>query len=152
MQSLNLPSYDFRIERSAGKLMIFDPIRKKFVVLTPEEWVRQHFTYYMVNELGYPRSRMSVESGTQYHGLSKRSDILFYDVELKPLVLVECKAASVTIGQKTFEQVSIYNKTLKAPVIMVTNGLVHYACEVDHQKGSYQFLEAIPAYKDLRKD
>ena len=149
MHPLNLPSYDFRIERSASKLMIFDPIRKKLVTLTPEEWVRQHFLYYMVYELGYPRSRVRVESGTTYNKLSKRSDILFYDHELKPLVLVECKAASVTINQRTFEQVSVYNRTLKAPVIMVTNGLVHYACKVDHQKGSYHFMEAIPAYKDL---
>jgi hypothetical protein len=150
MDSLNLPAYDYRIEQRDGKLVIFDPIRKKFIVLTPEEWVRQHFVNYLTRHLGYPASRIRVESGTSYNKRARRTDILVYDNQLEPLVLVECKAASVAINQSTFNQVSVYNKTLRARLIICSNGLVHYACSFDKQTETISFLDNIPKYSDLK--
>ena len=150
MDALNLPAYEYRIEQRGGKLVIFDPIRKKFIVLTPEEWVRQHFVNFLTQHLGYPASRVRVESGTAYNKRAKRTDILIYDDELKPLVLVECKAASVAINQATFNQISVYNKTLQARFLICSNGMVHYACEYDPNTESVAFLERIPAYSDLK--
>lgn len=149
MDALNLPEYEYRIEQRAGKLVIFDPIRKKFIVLTPEEWVRQHFVNFMVNHLGYPMSLMRVESGTSYNKRAKRTDVLVYDRDLKPQVLVECKAASVAINQSTFDQIATYNKTLGAPVLVCTNGLTHYACIFNQEKGAFEFLDKVPAFDDL---
>ena len=148
MESLNLPNYEPRIEKRDGKLVIFDPIRKKMIILTPEEWVRQHFINYLLEGLDYPRTRIRVESGVSYNGLLKRSDIVFYNKSLKPQVLIECKAASVKIDQKTFNQLGMYNKTLGAKYMIATNGLVHYACD-QKSDGSFDFLEQVPAYKDL---
>lgn len=150
MDSLNLPAYQYRIEQRSGKLVIFDPIRKKFVVLTPEEWVRQHFINYLTEHLGYPASRVRVESGTKYNKRAKRTDILIYDDELQPLVLVECKAQSVGISQATFDQISVYNKTLKAPLLVCSNGMVHYACAYNKDDESIRFLDSIPPYADLK--
>lgn len=151
MESLNLPKYEPRIDKRDGKLVIFDPIRKKWVVLTPEEWVRQHFVNYLIVNLGYPRSKLRVESGVSYNNLPKRSDIVFYDMELKPLVLIECKAASVKIDQKTFDQLGMYNKTLGAKYMIATNGLVHYACYKSATQNEFKFMKEIPAYADLEK-
>lgn len=149
VDNLNLPAYSYRIEQRRGKLAIFDPIRKKFIILTPEEWVRQHFINYMISQLGYPASLIRVESGTQYNQRAKRTDVLVYDQHLKPLVLVECKAAHVPINQATFDQASVYNKTLKARVVICTNGMVHYACRYDEASGTVTFLDKIPPYSDL---
>ncbi|MCE7993117.1 MAG: type I restriction enzyme HsdR N-terminal domain-containing protein [Roseivirga sp.] len=150
MNSLNLPAYKYRIEQNGGKLAIFDPIRKKFIILTPEEWVRQHFINYLTQHLGYPASRIRVESGTSYNKRAKRTDILIYNDELEPLVLVECKAAHVAVNQSTFNQISVYNKTLKAKVLICSNGMVHYACRYDAGNESVSFLDQIPHYSDLK--
>lgn len=150
MNSLNLPAYNYRIEQNGGKLAIFDPIRKKFIILTPEEWVRQHFVNYLTQHLGYPASRIRVESGTSYNKRAKRTDILIYDDQLEPLVLVECKAAHVAVNQSTFNQISVYNKTLKAKVLVCSNGMVHYACRYDAGNESVSFLDQIPHYSDLK--
>ena len=150
MDALNLPAYDYRVEQRGGKLVIFDPIRKKFIVLTPEEWVRQHFVNYLTQHLGYPASRIRVESGTAYNKRAKRTDILIYDDELKPMVLVECKAASVGVTQATFDQIGVYNKTLQAKILICSNGMVHYACRYDSGNETISFLDRIPAYSDLK--
>jgi hypothetical protein len=150
MDSLNLPAYEYRLEKREGKLVIFDPIRKKFIILTPEEWVRQHFVNFLVQHLGYPMGRMGVELGTKYNTLQKRSDILFYDQDLNPLVIVECKAPHIKLNQAAFNQISVYNKTLKAKLLIVTNGLQHYACSCDHATSEIKFLENIPSYKELK--
>jgi len=150
MDELNLPTYLYRIEQRRGKLAIFDPIRKKFIVLTPEEWVRQHFINYLTSQLGYPASLFRVESGTQYNQKAKRTDVLIYDQELKPLVLVECKAAHVPINQATFDQASVYNKTLQAQILVCTNGMVHYVCRYEATTGTIEFLDHMPAYADLK--
>tara|TARA_R110001599_G_scaffold107695_2_gene270411 strand:- start:5679 stop:6140 length:462 start_codon:yes stop_codon:yes gene_type:complete len=150
MDSLNLPAYEYRLDKRDGKLVIFDPIRKKFVVLTPEEWVRQHFIHFLTGSLGYSMSRMSVETGNKYNQLQKRSDILFYDEFMKPLVIVECKAPSVKITQNAFDQVAVYNKTLKAKLLIVTNGMAHYACWFDEENQKVSFLDEIPSLQELK--
>ncbi len=150
MESLNLPKYEPRIERREGKLVIFDPIRKKFIVLTPEEWVRQHFINYLVEHLGYPMSRMRVESGVSYNKMTKRSDIVVYDSSLRPEILVECKSSSVKVDQGTFDQLGMYNKTLGAKFIIATNGLTHYACKIEGN--DFEFLNTVPTYEELKRN
>jgi hypothetical protein len=146
---LNLPSYQHKVKHENGKAFIFDAVRKKYVSLTPEEWVRQHLVSYLVEHLHYPKGLISVESGLKYHSLSKRSDILVYERNMQPLLLVECKSFKVKLDDRVFEQSAIYNQALKAPYLMISNGLVHYCCRMDYQKGSYTFLEELPAYDHL---
>ncbi len=144
MQKLNLPSYTFRTKQEEGVTYIFDKIRKKFLVLTPEEWVRQHFNEYLIEEHQYPRALFKCEGGLKYNKLSKRSDILIYDRDGKPFFLIECKAPKVKLDQSVFQQVSVYNQTIKAPYIAITNGLQHFICKIDLQKGTYDFVNEIP--------
>lgn len=149
MLELNLPKYEYRIEQRAGKLAIFDPIRKKFIVLTPEEWVRQHFLNFLNNHLNYPASLTSVETGHKYNSLTKRSDIMVRDNALNPLVLVECKAASVVINEATIRQLAVYNMECKAKLLILTNGLVTYACLCNSSDGAFETLNEIPDYHSL---
>ena len=147
MQSLNLPTYTFRITQNKnGEKYIYDFIRKKPIMLTPEEWVRQHMIHYLHHDLGYPKSLLKVESGVLYNTRLKRSDIVIYTNESKPFILVECKAPTVKIDQSTLEQVAMYNKTLNASVIILTNGLTHYTFKLD-EKGELLNLEEIPAFE-----
>ncbi|NVJ47260.1 MAG: type I restriction enzyme HsdR N-terminal domain-containing protein [Cytophagia bacterium] len=150
MLKLNLPTYPYRLENRDGKLFIFDPIRKKFIQLTPEEWVRQHILNHLVNNLGYPASRTKVESGLKYNELQKRSDILIYDQQLNPQVLVECKAPDVKLGQRVVEQIGSYNKVCKAPLIIITNGVSTYA-GICHQETGTKMLQQIPSYEQLKE-
>jgi len=147
MVKLNLPAYDFKIRQINGKLSIFDVIRRKFVVMTPEEWVRQNFLAYMVAELGYPKALIKVEPGLTYNNLPKRCDIAAFDRDGHPRALVECKATSVKISKATFDQVAVYNTKFGAKYIMVTNGLQHFCCEIDHEKRCANFMGALPAFE-----
>lgn len=149
MLKLNLPTYQYRLENRDGKLFIFDPIRKKFIQLTPEEWVRQHILNHLINNLGFPASRTKVESGLKYNELQKRSDILIYDHQLNPQVLVECKAPDVKLGQRVVEQIGSYNKVCKAPLIIITNGLSTYAGICRGETGT-EMLQQIPSYEQLK--
>lgn len=133
-----------------GKLAIFDPIRKKFIMLTPEEWVRQHFINLLNNHLGFPRSMTSVETGMKYNSLTKRSDIMVLDSELQPYVLVECKAPSVAINESTVRQLAVYNKVCRAKLLIVTNGMVTYACLCKDDLNEFETLDEIPAFEDLK--
>jgi hypothetical protein len=151
MDKLSLPSFDFNIKESDGKTVIFDIIRKKYLVLTPEEWVRQHFVHYLINHLGYAKTLISVEHGLKYNSLQKRTDIIVYDRNANPLVLVECKASENRLNQKVLEQAMMYNKTLKAEYIIVTNGLEHSCLRVDSTKKDIEFLNSLPFYKDIVK-
>lgn len=146
MQALNLPDFKCDLRRMAENTTIFDTIRKKHVILTPEEWVRQHFVNYLVNHLFYPKSLIKLEGGLSFNSLKKRSDILVYDREGKPFMLVECKASHIKIEQKVFVQASVYNKTIKAKYIVVSNGMQHFCCEIDQDSNSYEFLQEIPTY------
>ena len=144
MQELNLPNYQFRIKSNENKLFIFDFIRKKEVVLTPEEWVRQHFLRYLVTEKKYPASLIAVEKKLNLHQTTKRTDIVVYNRHSKPEIIVECKAPTVPITQEVFDQIARYNLKLEARFLIVTNGLQHFYCQIDTENESYFFLEDIP--------
>ena len=146
MEALNLPPFAYKITKSGANNLIFDIIRRKYVVLTPEEWVRQHVVHYLINTLSYPKSLFSVERGANYNKLQKRSDLCIYNSSGKPHLLVECKAASVPITQEVVKQVSIYNQTLQAPFLVITNGLQHFCWQVDFETRKFQPLQEIPAY------
>ena len=147
MIKLNLPQFDIKIQDKDGKSEIFDIIRKKYVLLTPEEWVRQHFLHLLINHYQYPKSLIKIETGLKYNQLQKRSDIVVYDREGKPFLIVECKSTDVALSQKTFEQITRYNFTLKSRYVVITNGLQHFCCSIDHEKGSYEFMKDLPAFK-----
>jgi type I site-specific restriction endonuclease len=131
-----------------GSRQIFDPVRKKMVKLDPEEWVRQNLIQFLHIEKKYPTSLMAVEKGLTVNGLRKRFDILCYNNDSKPLLLVECKAPSVKISQSAFDQISIYNLQFKVPFLLVSNGLEHFCCQLDYQNNSYSFLSEIPDYQN----
>ena len=150
MLELNLPTYDYRLEERDGKLVIFDPIRKKFITLTPEEWVRQHMINLMVNHLGYPASRLNVEGGIKYNRLLKRVDLMVLGDNLQPQVLIECKAPSVMINQTVLNQLSTYNKVCGATLVVLTNGIVTYA-GLCLNNDEFKTLKKIPAAKELTK-
>ena len=147
MQQLNFPSYSFRFKNSENKVSIFDAIRKKFIILTPEEWVRQHVVQFLINEKNYPQSLLNVEKVLQVNGLRKRYDIVVYNSDGTIHILIECKAPEVTISQNTFDQIAQYNMTLQSNYLMVTNGLNHYFCQMDFENEKYQFLTELPNYQ-----
>jgi hypothetical protein len=149
MLQLNLPAYEYKLKQSADNHLIFDFIRRKYVILTPEEWVRQHFINYLVVHLHYPKSLVAVERGTVYNQLAKRTDVCIYATNGFPLMLVECKAAAVAITAATVKQASTYNKKLKAKFVVVTNGLEHYCWEVDFINHKYLPLVQVPDYQSL---
>jgi hypothetical protein len=146
MQQLNFPSYSFRFKNSENKVSIFDAIRKKFIILTPEEWVRQHVVQFLMTEKNYPQSLLNVEKVLQVNGLRKRYDIVVYNSDGTIHILIECKAPEVTISQNTFDQIAQYNMTLQSNYLMVTNGLNHYFCQMDFENEKYQFLTELPNY------
>tara|TARA_B110000908_G_C10101775_1_gene378928 strand:- start:305 stop:751 length:447 start_codon:yes stop_codon:yes gene_type:complete len=148
MQALNLPKYSLKLKSEGLKTFIFDCIRKKYLVNTPEEWVRQNFIQYLIQEKGYPASLMAVEMGIDVLNTKKRCDIVLYNSLGKPTIIVECKAPSIKIGQDTFDQIARYNLTLNTNYLIVTNGLQHYVCVMDHENKCYHFLEEIPAYSN----
>ena len=147
MIPLNLPVIDSKLSEEGGKVFIFDVFRKKKVLLTPEEWVRQHFAHYLISQLHYPKSLMKIESGLKYNKLAKRSDIVVYSNNGVPLILVECKSYQNKLDQKVLEQVSLYNKTLKAPYLAVSNGLCHYFFEIDFKRHGFRRLSMLPEYE-----
>ena len=148
MQNLNFPTYSFRLKNSENNTHIFDVIRKKFVVLQPEEWVRQHCVQYLIQEKNYPISLINVEKVILINGLKKRYDIVVFNPDGSLAVVVECKAPKVQISQSVFDQIARYNLTLKASYMMVTNGLNHYFCTMNHDLESFEFLETLPNYNN----
>ncbi|WP_310381035.1 type I restriction enzyme HsdR N-terminal domain-containing protein [Flavobacterium sp.] len=147
MQKLNFPSYTFRFKNSENKVAIFDEIRKKFIILTPEEWVRQHVVQFLLQEKKYPKSLINVEKVLKVNGLRKRYDVVVYNPDGSIFVLIECKAPEIKIAQATFDQIARYNMTLKSELLMVTNGLNHYFCQIDFENEKYEFLNELPDYK-----
>ncbi|MDP5061513.1 MAG: type I restriction enzyme HsdR N-terminal domain-containing protein [Maribacter sp.] len=146
MQRLNFPSYTFRVKNSENRTLIFDEIRKKFVVLTPEEWVRQHVVQFLIQEKNYPISHINVEKQITLNGLKKRYDIVVFKPNGELNVLVECKAPEITISQMTFDQIAQYNFKLNATYLMVTNGLTHFYCQTDFVAEKYEFMQEIPDF------
>jgi predicted type IV restriction endonuclease len=149
MESLNLPSYSFRTTEQEGKRVIYDPLRQTYVRLTPEEWVRQHFVQYLLQDLGVPVGLVATEASFRYQGQPWRADIVVHDRQGDPLLLVECKAPQVSIGQNAFDQGARYNLVLGAPYLVVTNGMEHYACRIDLEGQDYVFLDDLPPYEEL---
>lgn len=146
MQKLNFPDYTFRFKSKENKIQIFDPVRKKFFILQPEEWVRQHVMQYLIQEKNCPVSLVNAEKELKINGLSKRYDVVVYRPDGSIFLMVECKAPKVSITQETFNQIARYNMALKAEYLMVTNGLSHYYCKPDYQLEKYHFIEEIPTY------
>jgi hypothetical protein len=151
LKQLNLPEYSFRITGKEGEESIFDQVRKKYVRLTPEEWVRQNFVRYLVNEGKYPQGLIAIEVLSPFNNLRKRVDILIHNRQGKPVMIVECKSPEVKLDDKVFDQIVCYNMGFRVPYIIVTNGMDHYACKVDHVTNKYEFLLVIPLYEDLLK-
>ena len=149
MTELALPSFAHKITLRGDKRMIFDVIRKKYVVLTPEEWVRQHFVHYLIQQHQYPRSLIAIETGLQYNRMARRTDIVVYGRDSLPFMVVECKAPSVQLTPTVFEQVAVYSQSLKSAYLTVTNGLAHYCCRMDYKEGTYHFVEELPAYERM---
>jgi len=135
-----------RVEKVEGKRMIFDPIRKKFLVLLPEEFVRQLLLQYLIQQKSFNENRISVEKKVVFNQMPKRCDVLIYDKKMEPFMLVECKAAEVPISLAAFEQIARYNTPLRVPYLLVTNGLDTYCCEMDYEKEDFKFLSEIPDY------
>ncbi len=147
MQKLSFPSYCFRFKNSKNKAAIFDEIRKKFIILTPEEWVRQHVVQYLLQDKGYPKSYINVEKLIKINDMNKRYDIVVYQPDGSIFLLIECKAPEVAISQQTFDQIARYNLTLKAEFLMVSNGVNHYFCQMDFENEKYVFLKELPDFK-----
>lgn len=149
MQKLNLPTYHLKTREANDKLEVFDIIRKKYVVLTPEERVRQQFINYLITEKNYPASLIAIEKGIKVLSMSKRFDAVVSDQTGYPVALIEFKSPDVNITQKVFEQIAAYNMRLKVRYLIVSNGMKHYCCKVDYEKKKFTFLDDIPIYNDL---
>jgi hypothetical protein len=149
MQKLKLPSYSFRIEEKNGKQLIFDDLRRKWLTLTPEEWVRQHFIQFLIMEKMFPASLMAIEKKVMINGLSQRFDLLVYDRKGNPLMIAEFKSPDIPIDQTTFDQASRYNSVLTAPYFLISNGMVHFVCKLDFKNRTTHYLGVIPTYAEL---
>lgn len=146
MQGLNLPTYSFKLKSVDGRNLIFDDIRRRYVALTPEEWVRQNFIRYLVSDKSYPPSLIAIEKQFKYNRLVKRSDILVYNRDGVPVLMIECKGPEIKINQEVFDQIALYNLKFNVPYLIVTNGINHYCCSYESEQGKYKFLEKIPDY------
>lgn len=149
MYQLNLPRYDIRIGEQAGRRTILDVLRRKYVALTPEEWVRQHFVHFLIGHKGYPTALLANEIELRSGSKRLRCDSVLYDSSLRPRMIIEYKAPTVAIQQKVFDQISVYNMLLHVDYLVVSNGLNHYCCRMDYANHRYVFLHEIPAYQEL---
>lgn len=146
MRPLNFPPIPrcVRGPYTGERLRIFDPVRRRFVALTPEEWVRQHVLHFLIGHLGYPRALIQAERGLKYHRLAKRMDVLCYDRRGTPYLLVECKSPDTTLDRRVFDQASMYNSGIGAPYIAVTNGLIHLIAHIDRNRATVEFSDSFP--------
>lgn len=149
MLSLNLPSFEPKFVIRNGKRTIFDPLRKKYIVLTPEEWVRQSFTSFLIQHKGYPKGLLANEIELTLNGTKRRCDTVLYNRDLTPRMIIEYKAPKIEITQAVFDQISRYNMVLKVDYLIVSNGLKHYCCHIDYTTKSYKFLPEIPDFIQL---
>ena len=145
MLELSLPAFEYKVKRHSGSVMIFDIIRKKFVVLTPEEWVRQHVIHYLIEVKKFPPARIAVEREIDLYGLRRRFDVVTFDRAGKPWLLIECKAPSVELTRQVFDQAFRYNITLEAPYVAITNGVKHFCGKIERSKG-FVFLSDFPDF------
>ena len=152
MHALNLPPYAARIAERDGKRMIFDKLRRKYVTLTPEEWVRQHFVNYLTRHLGYPPTMLANEVELSIGQKRLRCDSVLYDLHAHPKMIIEYKAPTVPLTQKVFDQISAYNMLLHVDYLIVSNGLSHFCFKMDYEGQKYLFLEAIPSYEIIQQN
>ena len=149
MLPLNLPSYPAKILKRNGKNVIFDPLRQKYVALTPEEWVRQHFVHLLTDFKGYPKGLLANEIQLNLNGTKKRCDTVLFNKDLSARMIMEYKAPNIEITQAVFDQITRYNMVLKVEYLIVSNGMRHYCCKIDYNTMQYTFLPDIPAYTEL---
>ncbi len=150
MQELNLPNFDFKTRtNNKGKIEIFDNIRKKYITLTPEENVRQHFIQYLINYKSFPSSLMAVEKGLKVNHRHKRTDIVQYNTSGRAILIIECKAPNIKIDENTFSQAAMYNMEMKVDYLIMTNGINHYCGKIDYSKQNINYLPDIPNYNEL---
>ena len=150
MQNLNLPIFDLKTRlNSKGKTEIFDSIRKKWLVLTPEEWVRQNFALFLIEHKKFPASLMAIEKGLKVNNLVKRTDIVQYNKSGNAVVIIECKAPKIKISEDTFAQAAMYNLEMKVDYLIMTNGMTHYCCKIDNETHKLQYLKEIPMFEEL---
>lgn len=149
MERLNLPPYDIKIGGTREKPTVLDVLRRRYVALTPEEWVRQHFVNYLIAHLGYPAGLMANEVELRVGGKRLRCDSVLYDRDLRPCMIMEYKAPSVSLSQKVFDQITAYNLLLHVDYLVVSNGLEHYCCRMDYARHTYDYLRQIPRYEEI---
>ena len=146
MLQLNLPQYNFRIKYENEKTYIFDSQRKKHVILTPEEWVRQNFIQFLIQDRGFPSAYIAIEKELILNGLKKRCDAVVYNENAEPYIIIEFKAPNIPITQKTFDQLAVYNAKLKVNIFMISNGIEHYCCKIDYENSKYNYFREIPTF------
>ena len=149
MVQLNLPPYQIRVKETGGRKQIFDILRRKYVALTPEEWVRQHFIHYLIEHKNYPASLLANEVPLQMGEKRMRADSVLYDNQLHPRIIIEYKAPNIPLTQKVFDQITVYNLLLHVDYLIVSNGMTTYICKMDYEKQTYKFLETIPNYENI---
>lgn len=149
MIPLNLPPYSTKLRRKCGRLYILDDVRRRYVALTPEEWVRQHFVHYLIEKLGFPASLTANEVRLELGEKVLRADTVVYDRSLHPLMIVEYKAPHIKLTQHVFDQISAYNILLHVDYLTVSNGMESYCCKMDYDNKTYAFLESIPDYQNI---
>jgi hypothetical protein len=146
---LAFPPASLRLKRIQGTIHVWCDFRRKFLVLTPEEWVRQHIVHHLVHELGYPAGYLSLEKGTTYQQMLKRTDVLVFDSYRKPLMLIECKAASVALSSEVLHQAAQYNNTIAAPFVIITNGITTQVIQISKERNTMKALNNIPDWKSI---
>ena len=149
MLPLNLPNFNIKVKKSADQLFVWDETRHKYVALTPEEWVRQHFVHFLISEKGYRQELIANEVSIKLNGTAKRCDTVIYDQQLTPLAIVEYKAPSITITPKVFDQIVRYNMVLHVQYLIISNGLRHFCCQINYETSSYRFLKEIPDAQEI---
>lgn len=150
LPQLNLPEYSFKIKSEGQRKYIFDNIRKRYVVLTPEEWVRQNLIAYLVNDKKYPASLIAVEMPVKINRLEKRADIVLFSKQGIPIIIAECKAPGIKISQKVFDQAALYNLDMKVEYLIISNGMVHYCAELNHLEKKWRLLPEIPEFRNVK--
>jgi type I site-specific restriction endonuclease len=152
LSTLSFPNYSFRLRNEGSIVEIFDEIRKKWIALTPEEWVRQHLVKFLVEDRKFPAALISIERLVKVNGLPQRTDVVVYDRNGRSLVVCECKAPEIPINQSVFDQAARYNASIRAPYLLISNGMGHYFCKIDHMESAFVFLKEIPTFSDLDND
>ncbi|KGF18425.1 hypothetical protein HMPREF1640_03865 [Prevotella sp. S7-1-8] len=149
MIPLNLPSFNIKLQGTRERPRVFDILRRRYVALTPEEWVRQNFIHYLIESLNYPATLLANEMRLQVGQKRLRADSVLFDTELKPRMIIEYKAPNIAITQKVFDQISAYNLMLHADYLIVSNGMRHYCCKMDYDNNRYLFMDHIPKYEEI---